>query len=116
LIDQLAAGETALEQLLGALEFLIGQQLFALAQLHVGLGGGEVFPGAQHFGFGLGALGFQGAGVHARQQLALGDLVAFIDQHFGQAPGILLAICTSVAPGGRCPCSSLRAAVLVDFQ
>jgi hypothetical protein len=85
----LAAGETALEQLLGALEFLIGQQLFALAQLHVGLGGGEVFPGAQHFGFGLGALGFQGAGVHARQQLALGDLVAFIHQHFGQAPGIL---------------------------
>lgn len=60
LVDQLAAGEATLVQLLGSLEFLVGEQLFALAQLHIGFGGGEVFLGAQHFGFGLGALGFQG--------------------------------------------------------
>lgn len=89
LVDQLAAGEAALVQLLGTPEFLLGQQLFALAQLHIGLGGREVLLGPQHFGFGLGALGFQGAGVHARQQLALEHLVAFIDPHFGQASGDL---------------------------
>jgi len=89
LVDQLATGEAAFVQLLGPLEFLVGKQLFALTQLHIGLGGGEVFPGPQHFGFGLGALGFQSAGVHAREQLALEYLVAFIHPHFFQTPGDL---------------------------
>ena len=89
LVDDLAAGEATLEQLLGAAQFLMGQQLFALAQQYVGLGRGEVFLGAYHFGFGLVALGFEGAGVHACQQLALEHLVAFIDTHFGQPPGDL---------------------------
>ncbi|MNV92731.1 hypothetical protein D3C71_1873510 [compost metagenome] len=89
LVDDLAAGVTALEQFLGPLELLMGEQLFALAQLHVGFGGREVLPGTHDFGFGLVALGLQGAGVHARQQLALEHLVAFVDMHVGEASGEL---------------------------
>lgn len=87
LVQLLAAGKTALGQLAKTREFLAGQQLLALAQLHVGFVGGQGLAGAQHFGFGLRAAGLQGAGVHAGQQLALGDAVTFIDQYFGQAPG-----------------------------
>ncbi|MNC39754.1 hypothetical protein D3C75_884270 [compost metagenome] len=67
LVEQLLAGELALEDFAYALELLAGQQQFTLAQLHAGLGGGVVFPGAQHFGFGLAALGFHGACVDACQ-------------------------------------------------
>ncbi|MCY1563050.1 hypothetical protein D9M68_1005310 [compost metagenome] len=63
--------------------------MFALAQLHVGFGGGKVLPGTHDFGLGLVALGLQGAGVHARQHLALDDVVAFVDMNFGQASGRL---------------------------
>ncbi|MNP38859.1 hypothetical protein D3C76_1324040 [compost metagenome] len=57
--------------------------------MHIGLGRRVVFLGPQHFGFSLIALGLEGAGVDTRQQLALANLVAFVDQHFGQAPGDL---------------------------
>ena len=87
LIQLLTAGKTALGQLAKALEFLAGQQFFALAQLHVGFVGGQGLAGAQHFGFSLRTTGFQGAGVHAGQQLALGYPVAFVNQHFSQTPG-----------------------------
>ncbi|MNP41318.1 hypothetical protein D3C76_1350130 [compost metagenome] len=60
-----------------------------MAQLHIGLGRRVVLPGAQHLGLGLVALGLQGAGVHARQQLALEHLVAFVDMHVGEASGEL---------------------------
>ena len=86
LVQLLAAGKTTLSQLAKALELLAGQQPFTLAQLHVGFVGGQGLAGAQHFGLGLCATGFQGAGVHARQQLALGHPIAFVDQYFGQAP------------------------------
>jgi hypothetical protein len=95
---------------------LLGQQLFALAQLHVGLGGGEVFPGAQHFGFGLVALGFQGAVSMRASSWPLVTLSPS-STSTGQAPGILLAICTSVASRRPLPIDSLRAAgLLIDFQ
>ncbi|MNY33747.1 hypothetical protein D3C86_1680390 [compost metagenome] len=89
LVDDLATGETALEQFLGAFELLMGKQLLTLAQLHIGLGGGEVFPGAYYFGFSLPALGFKGAGVHAGQQLTFGYFVAFVHQYFSQPAGCL---------------------------
>ncbi|MNJ44525.1 hypothetical protein D3C77_395810 [compost metagenome] len=89
LIEQLLASVFALEDFPNPLEFLAGQQQLALAQLHVGLGGGVVFLGAQHFGLGLVALRFEGAGIDTCQQLALADCVAFVDQHFGQAAGNL---------------------------
>ncbi|MNO90409.1 hypothetical protein D3C76_819200 [compost metagenome] len=89
LVEQLLAGELALEDLAHALEFLAGQQQLALTQLHAGLGGGVVLASTQHFGLGLVALSFQGAGVDTGQKLAATHLVAFIDQHFGQAPGNL---------------------------
>ena len=65
LIEHLSAGVAALEQLAEALEFLFGQAQFAGAQVDGGQGGGEVFPGPQHFGAGLVALGLQRAGIQA---------------------------------------------------
>ena len=65
LVEQLPAGVVTAEQFGGALEFLAGQVMFAEAQLHIGFGCRQGLFGPQHFGFGLGAAGFQGAGVEA---------------------------------------------------
>ena len=85
LIEQLGAGKTAFGQLAKTFEFLAGQQLFALAQLHVGFVGSHGLTGALHFGFCLRASGFKGASVHAGQQLAFGHMITFVDQDLGQA-------------------------------
>ena len=89
LIEQLVGGEALRDQRLGAVEFLLRERDLGLLLLDVGARLIEALLRSLDLRLGLVQRGGEILGVHAGDDLAGFDHVAFVGEHFRDAPGEL---------------------------